>query len=225
MTGTVINSLAVIIGGMAGMFLKQSMPERFKTIYFQAVGLFTLAIGITMIWNMGHILIVVGSLVIGSIVGEVLRLEERTDKMGEFVKSKLKTNDKRFKEGLVSSFLLFCVGSMTILGSVQEGLEGKADLLYTKSLMDFFSAILLASAFGSGVIVSALPLFLFQGSITLTAKYAGTFFNENSIQGISWIGGILLIGLAINILEIKKIKLINMLPSLIIITIAMWLLI
>ncbi len=225
MTGTLINSLAVIAGGTAGLFLKQSMPEKYKTIYFQAVGLFTLAIGISMIWNLGHILIVVGSIVTGSLFGEFLKLEERTERMGEIIKLKLKTNDKQFTEGLVSSFLLFCIGSMTILGAVQEGIEGKSDLLLTKSLMDFFSAIVLASAFGSGVIVSAIPLLIFQGAITLTARYAGTFFNENIIQGISWVGGILLIGLAINILEIKKINLINMLPSLLFITIAMWLLI
>lgn len=225
MTGTIINSLAVVLGGTVGMFLKQAMPERLKTIYFQSVGLFTLAIGISMVWNLGHILIIISTLVIGAITGELMKLDLKTEKLGNYVKGILKTNDNKFTDGLISSFLLFCVGSMTILGAIQEGIEGKTDLLLTKSLMDFFSAILLASAFGSGVIVSAIPLFLYQGALTLTAKYASTFFNEDIVQGISWMGGILLIGLAIDILEIKRIKLINMLPALVFVTIALWLLI
>lgn len=223
MTGTIINSLAVVIGGTAGMFLKQAMPERFKTIYFQAVGLFTLAIGVSMVWRLGHVLIIVSTLVIGAITGELLKLDEKTERLGDYVKGILKTNDNKFTDGLISSFLLFCVGSMTILGAIQEGMEGKMDLLLTKSIMDFFSAILLASAFGSGVIVSAIPLFIYQGVLTLSAKYASNFFNEEIVNGISGMGGILLIGLAIDILEIKRIKLINMLPALVFVTIALWL--
>lgn len=222
MTGTIINTGAVILGGAIGLLLKKAMPDKFKTIYFQAVGLFTLAIGISMIVNLGHILIIVGSLVAGSLIGELLKLEERTEKFSDRLKFRLNSNSNEFTEGLISSFLLFCVGSMTILGTIQEGIEGKMDLLLTKSLMDFFSSILLASAFGSGVLFSAIPLFVFQAILTLSSKYASSYFTENILNGLTWTGGILLIGLAINILEIKKIKLLNMLPSLLIVILAMW---
>ncbi len=144
-------------------------------------------------------------------------------RLSSFSYSRFHIGSEKFSEGLVTAFLLFCVGSMTILGTIQEGTGGSPDLLFTKSLMDFFSAILLASAFGMGVVFSALPLFVFQASITLLAGYAGSFFNDDIILGITSVGGILLIGLGINILGIKKLRIMNMLPSLVIIVLLIWL--
>jgi uncharacterized membrane protein YqgA involved in biofilm formation len=222
MTGTIVNTIAVIGGGVIGILLKKSMPERIKTIYFQAIGLFTLAIGISMVWELKHILIVVVSLALGSLTGEWLNLESGADKMSNYLKLKLKIGSEKFTEGLITSFLLFCIGSMTILGAIQEGTGVSSDLLFTKSLMDFFSAIILASAFGVGVAVSAIPLLLFQGSLTLLAMGASQFFTPEIIHGLTNIGGILLIGLGINILEIKKLRIMNMLPSLLFVVILLW---
>lgn len=222
MIGTLINTAAVISGGMAGLLLKKSMPERIKTIYFQAIGLFTLAIGISMVWEMQNILIIVISLAVGGLVGEILHIERRAEKITDYLKGRLKTNNIEFSEGLITSFLLFCVGSMTILGTIQEGTGGSPDLLFTKSLMDFFSAILLASAFGAGVIFSALPLFIFQSLLTLLAMQAATFFSPEIIRGLTNVGGILLLGLGINILEIKSLKIMNMLPSLLFVVILLY---
>lgn len=222
MIGTLVNTAAVIVGGSVGLILRKNLPERYTSIYFQAIGLFTLAIGISMVWELNHILIVVGSLAIGALYGEFFRLEQRTDKLSELLRTKLKLGNERFTEGLVTSFLLFCVGSMTIVGAIQEGTGKSSDLLMTKSLMDFFSAILLASALGIGVLFAALPLLLFQGSITLLAMYASQFFTPDIIQGLTNTGGILLLGLAINILEIKRLRIINMLPSLILVVIFLW---
>lgn len=222
MIGTLVNTAAVIAGGTAGLLLKKSMPERIKTIYFQAIGLFTLAIGISMVWQMQNILIVVISLAVGGLTGEYLHLEKRAEKLSEYLKGRLKTNNAEFSEGLITSFLLFCVGSMTILGTIQEGTGGSSDLLYTKSLMDFFSAILLASAFGAGVIFSALPLFVFQTLLTLLAMQAATFFSPEIIQGLTNVGGILLLGLGINVLEIKNLRIMNMLPSLLLVVILLY---
>lgn len=219
MTGTLVNTGAVIIGALIGIFLNKTMPERVKTIYFQAVGLFTIAIGISMVAELQHILIVVGSLALGSLIGEWLNIERGTEQLSEYLKRKFKIGNEKFSEGLVTSFLLFCIGSMTIVGAIQEGTGGSPDLLLTKSLMDFFSSIILASAFGIGVAFSALPLFLFQGSITLLAMAISHFFSTEIIQGLTNTGGILLIGLGINILDIKKIRVMNMLPSLLIVVI------
>ena len=222
MIGTLINAGAVLAGGAIGMLLKKNMPERITTIYFQAIGLFTIAIGISMVYKMQHILIVVSSLAIGSLLGEWMNLENGAERLSNYFKRRLRIGSDKFSEGLTTSFLLFCIGSMTILGAIQEGTGGSPDLLMTKSLMDGFSSILLASAFGVGVMVSAIPLLIFQGGITLLAMYASSFFSADIIQGLTSVGGILLIGLGINILEIKKLRILNMLPALIIVALLLW---
>ena len=199
------------------------MPDRVTTIYFQAIGLFTIAIGASMAVSMEKILIVVSSLALGSILGEWWNLEKGVEQISEYLKKRFKIGSERFSEGLITAFLMFCVGSMTILGTIQEGTGGSPDLLYTKSLMDFSSSILLASAFGVGVVFSFIPLFIFQAALTLLARYATNFFTEDMILGLTNVGGILLIGLGINILGIKKLRVMNMLPALIIVVLLLWL--
>ena len=223
MIGTIVNTVAIVVGGAIGLLFRKNMPERITSIYFQAIGLFTLAIGISMAVKMDHILIIVGSLAIGALVGEWLNLEKGAEKMSGYLKSKFKIGNERFSEGLITSFLLFCVGAMTIVGTVNEGTGGSSDILLTKSLMDFFSSILLASAFGGGVIASAMPVFIFQALLTLLASFAGTFFTGVIVQGLVSTGGILLMGLGINILEIKKLRILNMLPALVIVVFLLWL--
>ena len=222
MIGTIVNTVAVILGGSIGLLLKKNMPARVTSIYFQAVGLFTLAIGISMIVKMDHILIIVSSLAIGSLLGEWLNIESATERMSLYLKNRFKIGNDKFTEGLITAFLLFCIGSLTVLGTIQEGTGVSSDLLFTKSFMDFFSAILLASALGIGVIFSAIPLFIYQALLTVLAMYAGSFLSPEIILGITNIGGIMLIGLGINILEIKKLRVINMLPSLIIVIVLLW---
>ena len=222
MIGTLVNTAAVIVGGAIGLLLKKNMPQRITTIYFQAVGLFTLAIGISMVVKMDHILIVVASMALGSLLGEWLNIEAGAEKLSEYLKKKFRIGSDKFSEGLITAFLLFCIGSMTILGTIQEGTGGSSDLLFTKSLMDFFSSILLASAFGFGVIISAIPLFIFQTILTLIAMYACRLFTPEIIQGLTSVGGILLIGLGINILEIKKLRIMNMLPALVVVALLLW---
>ncbi|MDL2290420.1 DUF554 domain-containing protein [Paludibacteraceae bacterium OttesenSCG-928-F17] len=222
MLGTIVNTAAVIVGGCLGLLLKKGMPERITNIYFQAVGLFTIAIGISMVYNMENILIVVASLAVGSILGEWMNIEKGAERLSEWLKKKFKIGSERFSEGLITSFLLFCMGSMGILGAIQEGTTGNSDLLLTKSVMDGFSALLLSAAFGVGVAFAAIPLFLYQGIITLLALASAQFFTPEIIAGITAVGGIMLIGLGINILDIKKLRIMNMLPSLIIVIILLW---
>jgi uncharacterized membrane protein YqgA involved in biofilm formation len=214
MIGTIVNTLAVIAGGSIGLLVHKKLSDNINKIYFQAIGLVTIALGINMVWNIEKVLPVVLSIVLGAITGELLSLEKKVDKIGDYLKIKLKTKNERFTEGLVTSFLLFCIGSMTIVGAIQEGTGGSSDLLFTKSVMDFFSAMLLATGLGLGVIVSSIPLFLFQGGITLVAMLSAQFLNEDIILGLTNVGGILLIGLGVNILEIKKLSVLNMIPSL-----------
>ncbi|SHF98507.1 hypothetical protein SAMN05444405_11924 [Bacteroides luti] len=223
MIGTIVNTAAVVAGGTIGLLLKKNMPERVTSIYFQAVGLFTLAIGITMVVKMEDILIIVGSLAIGSLLGEWINVEKGAELMSGVLKRKFRIGSDKFSEGLITAFLLFCIGSMTVLGAIQEGTGGSSDLLFTKSLMDFFSAMLLASAFGLGVVAAAVPLFIFQGALTLLAMYAGSLFTPHIILGLTSVGGIMLMGLGINILEIKKLRIMNMLPALVVVVLMLWL--
>lgn len=223
MIGTIVNTAAVVAGGTIGLLLKKNMPERVTSIYFQAVGLFTLAIGITMVVKMEDILIIVGSLAIGSLLGEWINVEKGAEQMSGVLKRKFRIGSDKFSEGLITAFLLFCIGSMTVLGAIQEGTGGSSDLLFTKSLMDFFSAMLLASAFGLGVVAAAVLLFIFQGALTLLAMYAGSLFTPHIILGLTSVGGIMLMGLGINILEIKKLRIMNMLPALVVVVLMLWL--
>ncbi|MDR2385865.1 MAG: DUF554 domain-containing protein [Tannerella sp.] len=223
MIGTLVNAAAIVTGSSIGIIFKKSLPERYQTIYFEAVGLFTLLLGIKMSLEISSYLPVVLSMVLGGFIGMRLRLEHRTEQLGDFIKIKIRTKNERFTEGLVSSFLLFCMGSMTVVGSIEEGLGKSPDLLLTKSIMDFFSAIMLASGWGVGVLFSAIPVLLFQGGITLAAAIIGKDIPESVVNELSVVGGLILVGLSFHLMKIKKIEVINFLPALALICLFMWL--
>lgn len=219
MLGTIINVGAVLIGSAIGLLLHSKLPQKIVAIVFQGIGLFTLFIGFSMAIKTSHFLILFMSIVIGSIIGELLDIEGKTDRLINRFKSQINSSNERFAEGLITAFLLFCMGSMTILGAFEEGLGGKPNLLLAKSLMDGCSSIALSSALGSGVIFSVIPLFIYQGGLTLIASALGSFLSPTIINELTTVGGLLLIGLGINILEIKHLRIINMLPSLVIVVI------
>jgi uncharacterized membrane protein YqgA involved in biofilm formation len=223
MTGTLINAAAVLAGGAIGLLIKNRLPERYSTVYFRAVGLFTLVLGIQMALKITAPLFVVFALVAGGLTGEWLRLEDRMTRLGDLLKTRLSVGNQHFTEGLVTAFLLFSMGSMSILGAIEEGLTGNvSDLLMVKSLMDGVSALLLASAMGVGVLFSAIPLLLYQGGITLLAMLAGSHIPDSYIVEITAVGGILLIGLAIDLLGIKRLQILNLLPALGYICLFLW---
>lgn len=223
MWGTIINSAAIIAGGLIGTFFNKSLPKRFQTIVFQAMGLCTIVIGTSMALKMEHMLFCVLSLMAGGLLGELLRLDTQLDKLSEWVKRKVKIKNERFSEGFVSTSLLFCVGAMAILGSVEEGSGQYPNLLLTKSVMDGFSSIAFAAAFGVGVIFSSVPVFIYQGSLTLLVILFGSLLSDSVINELSAVGGVLLIALGINLLDIKPIKVLNLLPSLIFVGVFVWL--
>jgi len=214
--GTLLNVATVIAGSLLGYFFHSKLPERIVKIIFQAIGLFTLYIGITMTMKTEQILILIFSIVIGSALGEWMNLDKLINNFGDWVKVKLKSDHETFSEGLITAFLLFCMGSMTILGAFKEGTEGNSDLLIAKSVMDGFSSLALASALGIGVTFSIIPLFVFQGGLTLLAMWLGNLMPEAVVNEMSAAGGLMLVGLGFSIMEIKKIKVINMLPALVI---------
>jgi uncharacterized membrane protein YqgA involved in biofilm formation len=224
MLGTILNAATVIIGSVAGLALKKALSEKYTTIYFQAVGLFTLILGIQMSMKISAPFIVALSLITGGLFGEWCRLEARMNNLGDYLRMRFKIGSATFTEGLVTAFLLFCMGTMSILGPVEEGLTGKmSELLKAKSLLDGFSSLLLSSALGIGVLFSVVPLVIYQGGITLIVKLFGKDIPDYYINEITVIGGILLIGLALDILKIKKLRIVNLLPALIFVCIFLWL--
>lgn len=223
MTGTLINVFTVIAGSFAGILLNSKLPERIVRTVFQAIGLFTLALGAIMAIKAEHILIIVFGLIIGAVAGELLNLEKHSEHFADKLKKKLNLGNPKFTEGMLTAFLLFCMGSMTIIGAFEEGFLGKPDLLITKSLMDGFAAMALASAYGAGVAFSVIPLFLFQGGLTLASAYLGDFLDESVIKDITATGGILLIGLGFSITDIKKLKILNILPAVFVVGFLAWL--
>ena len=217
MKGTLVNVSAVIIGSIIGTLISINIPERFTKIIFQIIGVFTLYLGVKMALKSDHILIMILSLILGAILGELMDIDKFINKFGDYMKHRLKIKSPDFSEGLITSFLLFCMGSMTILGAIQEGLTGKADIFYTKSVLDGISSIILSSTFGFGVFFSSIPLFLYQGSLTILASSLNNSLTTIVINDLTAVGGIILIALGIDIMKIKRIKVANLLPALVII--------
>lgn len=219
MYGTLINVIAVIIGSLIGLIFHSKLSKKLTDTAFYGVGLFTIVLGISMAIKTNNFLIMIISIVIGSIFGEIIDIEKGINTFGEWLKNKFKNRNERFSEGFITAFLLYCMGSMTILGAIEEGIEGTPTLLIAKSILDGFSSIVLAAALGLGVLFSFIPLFLFQGGLTLFASNMQTVFTDVMINELTAVGGIILLGLGITILEIKKIRILNMLPSLFLVVI------
>jgi len=211
--GSIANAAAIIIGGVVGSIFKRGLRERFSSLIMSALGLFTLAIGMMFAVESKNIMIVVFSLVLGAILGEWIDIEKKMNDLGNFAEDKLKVHEGSFSQGFVTASLLFCVGSMAIMGALQSGLANDHKILLTKALMDGITSIVFASTLGIGVVLSSLPVFIYQSIITLLASVIAPFLSEAVITEMTATGGVLLIGVGINILEIKKIKVGNMLPA------------
>jgi uncharacterized membrane protein YqgA involved in biofilm formation len=215
MKGTLVNTATVIVGSGIGLWVGHRLPENIKKIVLQAMGLVTILLGIQMALKTESVLILIGSLVLGGITGELLKIEEALEKVGEYLKRRVKSESGNFVLGFVSASLLFCVGPMTVVGSLEDGLFGKADLLYIKSVLDGFASLILSSGLGIGVFFSFLTVLIFQGSLTLLGNQLEFILREDIITEMSAAGGLLIVGIGLQLLEIKKIKVANLLPTLI----------
>jgi hypothetical protein len=216
MIGTLINTATVGLGSLLGLAINQKLPKRFVAIVFQVLGIFTAFIGIKMALDSANMLILVLSLLVGALLGESANLEKRANNLAGKLGEKTNNSDGKFAEGFVTAFMLFCVGAMTTVGCIQEGLTGNREVIITKSIMDFFSSTALASAFGKGVLFSAIALFIYQGALTLSAGFLEAYLSQAMQDEMNAAGGLMLVGLGLNILEIKKIRVLNFLPALVI---------
>jgi len=229
MTGTVLNIATVLIGGTIGLLFGARIPEKLKETVIAGMGLFVAAMGLQMFLKTENPLIVLGALLIGTLLGEWWRIEDGLHKLGEFLERKFSREQEdgsnKFVRGFLTASLLFCVGPMAILGSIQDGLTGDYNLLAVKSVLDGFASIAFASTLGVGVMFSTIILLVYQGGVSLLAGQLDAIVTPSMMNELTATGGVILVGLALsNLLEIKKIRVANMLPALATAPLIVWML-
>lgn len=220
--GTIVNVIAIIIGTAIGMVFTR-IKETYKETIMQGIGLTVIIIGIQMALGSESIIIVLLSILFGALIGEALKLEQLLNKLAYAVSSKFTTKDNstNVAQGFITASLIFVIGAMAILGALDSGIRGDHGILYTKSILDGFTSIVLASTLGFGVVLSIIPIFIFQGSIALMAAKINEIVPETILDHIivevTAIGGILILAIGLNIMKIKEIRVTNLLPSLIVV--------
>ena len=223
--GTIINTVAVLAGGLLGLLLKNGVAKKFESILMQALGLATVFVGAGGVLkymlvveegglNTRGTMLLIFSLVIGALLGQLLDIESKMEVLGVRLKALAKVkNDNRFVEGFVTTSLIICVGAMAIVGAMEDGLTGDCSMLVTKSLLDFVLVVILTSAYGIGSAFSAIPIFIYQGSITLIAALFGSVISDGLIAELSFIGNALIFCVGVNLVWGKKLRVANMLPA------------
>lgn len=220
MLGTIVNSLAIIGGCLIGLIVKGRLTEKISKTIMNGLALCILYIGISGALKGQDILQIIICIAIGALIGEIIDIDNKLSNLGEFIEKKINNNRKSsanekisIAEGFVTSSLLFCVGAMAVVGSLQSGLQGNNSTLFAKSILDGISSIIFASSLGIGVMLSSLAIFIYQGSITLLAGGLSTVLTDNVIANMSAVGSLLIVGLGFNMLGVSKIKVANLLPA------------
>ena len=214
MTGTLVNAGAVILGSLIGLIFKKGIPQKFSDSIMKAVGLCVIYIGIDGCLKGEKTLVTIISMALGALIGELLRLDDGINLLGKKLEDKFhKGSDGSIAKGFVTASLLFCVGAMTIVGSLESGISGNHEILFSKSLLDFISAIIFSASMGIGVMFSAVFVLLYQGAITLLAQVVGPYLSDVVIAEMTCTGSILIIALGLNMLGITKLKVMNYVPA------------
>lgn len=215
MLGTIVNFFTIFVGGIIGVLLKGGLPKRFTDTIMSGVALCVIYIGISGTLKGENMLLIVISIAIGSLLGELINIDEKLILLGNFIENKAKnfSKDTSISLGFVTASLLFCVGAMAVVGSLESGLLGKYDILFTKSILDGVTALILSSTLGIGVILSAFSVLVYQGLITLAASLLQNILTTPIVNEMSAVGSLLIIGIGLNMLGITKIKVANMLPA------------
>ncbi len=217
MVGVIVNTATVLLGSLVGILFRKGIPKRLADALLIGIGLCSLYIGISNALKGSNTIILILSVVIGAVIGTLIDLDRRITSFADRLGKKTKQDsNSRFSEGFITASLVFCVGAMTIVGSLQSGLTGNNEMIYTKSVLDFISAIVFASTMGIGVIFSAVFVFVFQGAIVLLAGYVTPFLGDTVIAEMTCAGAVLIIGLGLNLCGITKIKIANYLPAILI---------
>jgi uncharacterized protein len=224
MIGTIINFFTIVVGGALGTMMGSRIPERIRSTVVSGLGLFTLAYGVSMFLDSRNILLVCGSVLIGGLLGEWWRIEEGLAKLGGWLQDKFVKADAeadadegRFIKGFVMASLVFCIGPMAILGSIQDGLTGDYNMLAVKAVLDGFAALAFASSLGVGVIFSSVMVFVYQGAISLLANQVQAIVTQPMMLEMNAVGGVIVMGIGVSsLLELRKIRIGSFLPALIV---------
>lgn len=220
MLGVVVNTISVIIGSLIGMLMKKGIPERVSGAVMSVIGLCSLYIGVDGAMAGSNPIVLIVSMIFGSIIGTLLDIDGGINRLGEAIQSKMKARNSQstIAEGFMTASLLFCVGAMTIVGSMNAGLTGDNKLLFTKSILDFVSACMLASSLGIGVLFAAAFVFVFQGSLVLLAGLLqNVLTNADIVAEITCAGSVMIMGIGLNLMNITKLKVANMLPAILLV--------
>ncbi|NTW70890.1 MAG: DUF554 domain-containing protein [Eubacteriaceae bacterium] len=212
MTGNIVNALAILLGSLTGILFKNKISERFTSIMVEGLSLATMVYGISQGITTKNPLILFISIAAGAIIGEAFDLEEKLQRIGDYFQEKFQ-NSNNVAQGFVTASLLFCVGAMAIMGGLESGLQGTHNILFAKSLLDGIMSVVFASAMGIGVAISAVSVFLYQGSIVLLSGILKPFLVPGVVTEMTAAGGVLIFGIGLNMLKIKRLKLGNLLPA------------
>jgi uncharacterized membrane protein YqgA involved in biofilm formation len=215
MTGTIVNSGAIIAGSMIGVAGGKYLSGRIRSIIMNALGLSVIVVGLQMALTGENLIAAIGCVVLGAITGELLKIETRIERLGELLKRKFRSDSSTFVEGFVTASVLYLTGVLVIIGPIQDGTVGDASTLYIKALLDGFASMAFASTLGIGVTFSALPVFIIQGAITLLASSLLFLKEPHVLNALTVTGGILIFGIGVNIMKIKKIPIGNFIPAII----------
>lgn len=215
MRGTLVNVVAVLVGSGIGLSVGNRLPERMQRIITTGLGLSTLLIGVQMALKVQNMLVVIASMVIGGVVGELLEIETRLEQAGEWLKGRARSDSGNFVTGYVTASLVFCVGPMTIVGSIQEGISGNAEILYTKSMLDGAASVAFASSLGIGVIFASVTVLLLQGALTLLGGQLAFLLRPEVLNELTATGGLLILAIGLLLLDVKRLRVANLLPALV----------
>lgn len=218
MVAVLVNVATVLLGSTVGLIFRNKINEKFTKAVISALALVTILIGLSSALDTADILCVIICMALGTIIGELIHIDDGIEGAGDFIKKKLlkgKNKENRFTEGFVTACIVFCVGSMTIMGSFEAGINGNNSIIYAKSALDFVSSMMFAAAMGLGVPFAAFFVLVFQGALTLLAGVLAPFLSVAVVTEMSAVGGVILVGMGINMLELspRRIKVANMLPA------------
>lgn len=213
MLGTLVNAGAIVLGSFLGLLLKKGLPEKITDAIMKGVALCVLYIGLDGCLEGDNALIAILSIVLGALVGTALDLDGRLCALGDYMERKLQAGGGSFSTAFVTASLLFCVGAMAVVGSLQSGLTGNHTMLYTKSMLDGISSVIFAATLGPGVLMAGVAVLLYQGAITLLAQALAPVLNDAVVAEMTCVGSLLIIGLGLNMLGVTKLKVMNYVPA------------
>lgn len=213
MLGTIVNSLAIVAGGLLGLLFKNIIPLKLSDSLLKASAMAVLAVGIKLCLQGENLSLLIVSVILGTLIGELIDIESKLDNLGKFIESKFKNNGSNITQGFVSCTLVYCVGSMAIVGAIQSGLTGNHEILFSKAMLDGIISITMAVSMGVGVVFSSISVFIYQGTITVLAQFLQSILSDVVVKEMTAIGGVLIMVISLNFLEIKRIKVGNMLPA------------